>query len=405
MPPAPYYSGPKGKSLSKSWNTWGRGKGWKGENFVHGESQGGGKSPRGGKLPGGGKGGAGRAQRGPPGGGNSSGKGQNHQQETPPQEPLQMDAEWKQSWDYKLQCHAKKDTDDHTKDVQALLGELQGHVWEASTHKDGYEVVKLAMMHCRAKDWPLLVKEFHGKVWEAVEHPQANFVLQAIIEVTNISSCRFIIDECLDKAVELAKHRHGHRIFCRIVEQCLGEDNAMFLIQRLLEDPKVVARLCCHNFGHQVMQLITEKGADEDRKIIVDVLSTDLIQMAQSRYASCIIEAAFEFCEEEDKKKLKNILVHERVIIDLSKHLFGGFVVKKLAGKEEEEDKDEQDEDGDDGGKDFEKETQKEIQKILKKNETELRDHRHGQKVWEDVFPEKDGKDGPEQKDEDRGPP
>jgi len=298
----------------------------------------------------------------------------------------------------------KKDTDDHTKDVQALLGELQGHVWEASTHKDGYEVVKLAMTHCRAKDWPLLVKEFHGKVWEAVEHPQANFVLQTIIEVTNRSSCRFIIDECLDKAVELAKHRHGHRIFCRIVEQCLGEDNAMFLIQRLLEDPKVVARLCCHNFGHQVMQLITEKGADEDRKIIVDVLSTDLIQMAQSRYASCIIEAAFEFCEEEDKKKLKNILVHERVIIDLSKHLFGGFVVKKLAGKEEEEDKDEPDEDGDDGGKDFKKETQKEIQKILRKNEAELRDHRHGQKVWEDVFPEKDGKHGPEEKDEDKGP-
>jgi len=384
MQPAPYYHGSKGKGSSKGWNTWGGEKGW---------------------SKGGVKGGAGRGQRGPPGGGNSSGKGQYHQQVISISEcTLPMDQQWKQNWEEKLKNHAKRDTDEHTKDLQALLDELQGHVWEASTHKDGCLVVQLAMTHCRAKDWPLLLKELHGKVWEAVEHPQANFVLQTIIEAATRSSCRFIIDECLDKAVELAKHRHGHRIFCRIVEQCLGEDNAMFLIQRLLEDPKVVARLCCHNFGHQVMQLITEKGADEDRKIIVDVLSTDLIQMAQSRYASCIIEAAFEFCEEEDKKKLKNILVHERVIIDLSKHLFGGFVVKKLAGKEEEEDKDEQDEDGDDGGKDFEKETQKEIQKILKKNETELRDHRHGQKVWEDVFPEKDGKHGPEEKDEDKGP-
>jgi len=223
--------------------------------------------------------------------------------------------------------------------------------------------------------------------------------------VTNRSSCRFIIDECLDKAVELAKHRHGCCIFCCITEHCLGEDNAMFLIERVLEDPKVVASLCCHNLGHQAMQQITENGTDEHRKIIVDVLSTDLIKMAQSRYSSSIIEAAFDFCEEEDKKKLKSILVHERVIIDLSKHLFGGFVVKKLAGTEEEEDKDEQDEDGDDGGKDFKQETQKEIQKILKKNEAELRDHRHGQKVWEDVFPEKDGKDGSGQKDEDKGTP
>jgi len=265
--------------------------------------------------------------------------------------------------------------------------------------------VQLAMTHCRAKDWPLLLKELHGKVWEAVEHPQANFVLQTIIEAATRSSCRFIIEECLDKAVELAKHRYGCRILGRISEHCLGEDIAMLLIQRVLEDPQVVAGLCCHNFGHHVLQQIIENGSPEHRKIIVNVLCTDLIKMAQSRYASYIIEAAFDFCEEEDKRKLINILLHERVIIDLAKHLFAGFVVKKLAGREEEEDDDEQDEDGDDGEEALKKETQQEVQRLLREHEAELRDDKHGKKVWEDVFPEKNGEDGPEQKDEDKVPP
>jgi len=337
------------------------------------------------------------------GGGSAIGTGRPHQQETPPRSQLQMSPEWKHNWEEKLTKHEKKDTDDHTKDLHALLVELKGNVWEASTHKDGCHVVQLAMTHCKTKDWPVLLEELHGKVWEAVEHPQANFVLQTIIEAANRHLCRFIIDECLDKAVDLAKHRYGCRILCRISEHCLGEDNAMLLIQRVLEDPQVVASLCCHNFGHHVVQQIMEKGSPEHRKIIADVLSTDLIKMAQSRHASYIIEAAFDFCEEGDKKKLRDMLLQGRCIIDLAKHQFGGFVVKKLAGKEEEEDEDEQDDDGDDGGEEaFRKETQREVQRLLKEHETELRDEKNGKKVWEDVFTAKD-EDRMEQKDENKG--
>jgi len=110
--------------------------------------------------------------------------------------------------------------------------------------------------------------------------------------------------------------------------------------------------------------------------------------------------------KKKTRKKLKNILLQEGCIIELCKNLFGGFVVKKLAGREEEEDEDEQDEDGDDGGEQaFKKDTQNEIQKLLREHETELRDDKNGKKVWEDVFPAEDGEDRPEQKDEDEGSP
>merc|ERR1719195_1012375 len=308
-----------------------------------------------------------------------------------------MDHQWKQSWEDKLKNHERKDTDEHAKDVQALLRELQGHVWEASTHKDGCHVVQLAMTRCKTKDWPILLKELHGRVWEAVEHPHANFVLQTIIEAANRQSCKFIIEECRDKAVELAKHRYGCRILCRISEHCLGDEQAMLLIERVLEDQQVVAGLCCHNFGHHVVQQIMEKGSPEHKKKIVHVLCTDLIKMAQSRHASYIIEAAFDFCEKEDKEKLKNMMLKDGCIIDLAKRQFGGFVVKKLAGRQEEEDEDEQDEDDDDGGeRAFKEGTQKEIQKLLREHETELRDDKNGKKVWEHVFPAEDGEDRPE---------
>jgi len=355
---------------------------------------------------GGGKGGAGRGQRGSPACGNSSGKGRHHQQKVLPQSTVQMDVQWKDNWKKKLECHEKKDTDDHTKDVQALLDELNGHVWEASTHKEGCMVVQLVMLHCKMKDWPLLCKELHGIFWEAVEHPQADFVLQTLIEAAPGPSCKFIIEECMDKAVDLAKHRYGCRIICRIAEHCLGDDHAMLLIQRVLDDTQVVAGLCCHNFGHHVMQQVMEKGSPDHRKMIANVLSTDLIKMAQSRHASYIIEAAFEFCEEDEKSMLKTMLLKERHIVDFAKHQFGGFVVKKLGGKEEDEEDEEQDEDVDEGGAEaFKKETQQEVRKLLKEHETELINDKNGKKVWEDVFPAKGGQDLSEHEDCDKGPP
>jgi len=390
MPMPNVYHAPKGKGAAgKGWSAWG--------------NSGGGKHK-------GGKGLAGRGQRGSPGCGNSVGKGRNSPQEVAPQSTLNMTPEWRNTWKLKLE-EGVRGSVEHEKDVQDLLEELRGSVWEASQHKEGCHVVQLVMVHCTTKDWAPLVKELHTVVWDAVEHQHANFVLQTLIESAPIQHCRFIITECMDRAVDLAKHRYGCRILCRIAEHCLNDEHALELIQRVLECDETVKALCCHNFAHHVTQQIMEKGLPEHRKTIAVVLSKDLIKMAQSRHASYIIEAAFEWCELPEKQLLKQILLQDKHIIDLAKHQFGGFVVKKLAGKDfEDEDEDEggEEQDEDEDQKDhntFKRDTQRDVQELLRAHRDDLMNDKNGKKVFEDIFPTKGGQDpsAEHNKDEDKG--
>mmetsp|Transcript_109887 Transcript_109887/g.218264 ORF Transcript_109887/g.218264 Transcript_109887/m.218264 type:complete len:492 (-) Transcript_109887:397-1872(-) len=386
MPPNPYnYQAQKGKGFHcKGGGRW--------------------NSSRGGAQ-GGGKGGTGRGQRGSPGGGNIGGKGRHLQPEMPSESALPMGSKWREDWEKKFKEHTQKDTDEHSQDLEKLLKELENHVWEASQDKEGCHVMQLALKECTTKLWPRLLEELKNKVWEAVDHPHANFVLQTIVEVTNRQSSRFIIEECMERAVDLAKHRYGCRILCRISEHCLGDEQAMKLIEKVLQDDHTVSTLCCHNFGHHVVQQIMEKGSPEHKKAIANVLSTDLMKNAQSRHASYIIEAAFDWCEEEDKKMLREKLLTNTNIVDLAKHQFGGFVVKKLAGQEGEEDEEEQDEDCDEEAEAFEKKMQREVQQTLLKHEAELMKDKNGTKVWNEIFPSRRGQDLSGQEAEDKGPP
>jgi len=195
------------------------------------------------------------------------------------------------------------------------------------------------------------------------------------------------VDECMDKAVELAKHRYGCRILCRIAEHCLSEDKAMSLIGHVLEDDVTLAALCCHYFGHHALQSIMEKGSLDHRMKIVRVLCNNLVGMAKSRHASYLIEATFDFCGEDEKVTLKEKLLRDGNIIELAKHQFGGFVVKKLAGRMESEAGEGQDDDAAEGGTDaFTIATQREVRKMLREHDTELINDKNGKKLLDEIF-------------------
>lgn len=197
-------------------------------------------------------------------------------------------------------------------------------------------MVQCVMDQCRTKDWPLLCKEFYGRVWRAVEHQHANNVLQKIITAAPRRCGKFIIQECMDKAVDLAKHPYGCLIFCHII---------------VLVNDQTVVDLCRHSFGHHVVQRIMEKGIPDHRKRIVDEFSKDPITMARSKYASVVVEAAFNYCEVEERE-LKNLLLQPQTTglcghkpatassktkKKTNQHKLARFVLMELASKEEDD--------------------------------------------------------------------
>merc|ERR1711988_1336486 len=110
-----------------------------------------------------------------------------------------------------------------------------------------------------------------GHVRPAMRSMYANYVLQKIIEVTPISKHSFIVEELNGFAIEVARHRFGCRILCRILEHGSLEDGRTAqLLQEVLDDAEALSR---HTYGNFVIATILEFGLPQHRQQVAHVLS------------------------------------------------------------------------------------------------------------------------------------
>jgi len=127
---------------------------------------------------------------------------------------------------------------------------------------------------------------------EAIHSLHGNYVIQKIIEFMPSSHANFIMEELSGKACEVARHRFGCRIFCRMVEHC-RDSQATGLIDELLAE---VGELCRHGFAHHVMDCILEQGLQSHQQQIVQSLCSDLPTNVHNRYSSFVLETALTHC-------------------------------------------------------------------------------------------------------------
>lgn len=247
--------------------------------------------------------------------------------------------------------------------LDKAIGYLKGKVWPASCNDKGCRVVQFALEKATSKDQALLVEELHTHVWEAVNSPHANYVLQSVIERVGNQTARFIIEECRGRGVEVAKHRYGCRIVCRILEFFSREELKVALVDEVLEEVSALSR---HSFGHHVVQGVMEHGTAEQIKRIVAAMRLDLQKMAVNRHASFIVEGAFKVCSQEEKDAFVRELLTDEGVKTMASNQFGGFVLKVLLQEPGE--------------------TPEVLRGCLLKHWDYLRENRYGRKMLEDVF-------------------
>ncbi|CAJ1394327.1 unnamed protein product [Effrenium voratum] len=209
-------------------------------------------------------------------------------------------------------------------EVQEALATVQGHVWQLSQHATGCRLVQLALDTHMA---PLLARELHGHVQEAAVSPHANYVVQKVVSSLTFAASSFVARELLGSCARLARHRYACRIFCRLLEFCGQRDLTLQLIDELLEECE---DLCRHNFGHHVVQSVLEHGHERHRKVVADVLKSDLLSFAKHRNASYLVEKALTYCAPQDQHALLAQLGRTEVIVDLARSQFGCYVAKSL---------------------------------------------------------------------------
>jgi len=183
---------------------------------------------------------------------------------------------------------------------------IHGRVAHLAFDAAGCRVVQEALKFADREVATSIISELKGLVKDATRCPHANFVIQKIIELLPPTLAEFIIDELFDCVAEVATHRYGCRIMCRLLEHSSTAPSTGRLLDKMLQS---VRSLCCHTYGHYVIQLLMEHGTKEHRRAVVAALCSDAFKMAKSRHASSIVKGILTSSDIEDKHALANALV------------------------------------------------------------------------------------------------
>lgn len=205
---------------------------------------------------------------------------------------------------------------------------------DLSLAKASCKVVQLAIEVGSRPDQEALAKGLEGHTMKLWNDPQGNHVLQQAINSIPKSVTGFIPKEMVRRAVNVAKHKYGCRVLQRLFEIHSLEDASMAAI---LEELVAEAQwLATDPFGNFVIQKILEVAPECPKRLIVGAILPNLVEVAQNRGGSCVVEKALLYCHglPEIRQKLVGELRKSAVAVASTK--YGSFVVEKLADKDDD---------------------------------------------------------------------
>jgi len=208
------------------------------------------------------------------------------------------------------------------------MPEILGSVRHLTFDADGCRLVQKALEKADQHDAASICAELHGCVRRALTSPYGNYVVQKIVEVMPAPLSSFISKEIVGFGVEVARHRFGCRILCRLLEHSSQDSQTIELFDEILLE---VATLSRHNFGHHVIESILEHGLDEQKHQIAIALWSQVFVFATDSYATYVIESALRNCCMADCRLIVDALVVDREsFLQLAQHDSGFHVVIAL---------------------------------------------------------------------------
>jgi hypothetical protein len=197
----------------------------------------------------------------------------------------------------------------------------------AFSSQESSRVAQLALEDASPNEALVLLESLRGHVRDATKSMYCNYVLQRAIELLPSESISFITHELLGVGGDVARHRFGCRILCRLLEHGdLEEASTSALFEEILSD---AAELSRHAFGNFVIRHCLEFGLSWHRHAIAFPLSRNLVETAMDQNGSHVVESVVEFCESADTELLAGVLLADpEGLPNLATHNYGRHAVK-----------------------------------------------------------------------------
>jgi len=222
---------------------------------------------------------------------------------------------------------------------EAALDQLRGSVVQLTFDQQGCRLVQTAIQVADQTAVAELLAELRFHVQSAIASPHGNYVVQTIITALPTAMSNFVVQELLGVGGQVARHRFGCRVVCRLIEHSViaSAELAQLLGEILAE----AEDLCRHSFGHYVMQAVLEHQP-EYRGRIAQALCTDARSNACNRCASHVVESVLAHCSNVELRELIWQLLGSGMegVVALAQNQYGCFVLKaltKVPGRASEE--------------------------------------------------------------------
>jgi hypothetical protein len=198
----------------------------------------------------------------------------------------------------------------------------------AFADKMSCRAAQMALERASTKEAVILAVALHSHVRKCVQSMFANYVLQKLVECVPVSHSSFVSQELCGVGVEIARHRFGCRILCRILEFGSFDDpHTRALFDEILIHAETLIR---HSFGSYVMQHVLEFGPPEHQLRVVEALRKDLFETSACKRASRLVEAALRLCGADEQEAITTELIDNCNLLSLSMDQSGCHVVKAL---------------------------------------------------------------------------
>lgn len=190
----------------------------------------------------------------------------------------------------------------------------------------GCRLVQEALDVADQREAATLAGGLHGGVRALVLSPHGNYVVQKVIQVLPGALASFIPLELFDVASDVARHRYGCRILCRLLEHASSELATVNLIGRALVE---VGDLCVHQYGHHVVEAALEHASRQQQARIISVLIAHPRRYSTHRYAAYVIVKALEYYH--DPVGIAIALGEDAELLSvLSQHRYGHQIFRAL---------------------------------------------------------------------------
>merc|ERR1740117_1381388 len=208
-------------------------------------------------------------------------------------------------------------------DVQQYMKRL------AFADKASSRAAQVALQESQGLQQSILASSLRGFTREALRSMFANYVMQEVVTELPAASTTWISQELRGYGNEVARHRFGCRILCRLMEHCSADSaDTIALLDEVFVDASMLLR---HAYGNFVVRHGLEYGTMNQKRQITFSLWPDVYVNAGNQHASRVVEAALIYGADEDRYSLAmELTCNQEQVLTLAKGLSGRHVVKTL---------------------------------------------------------------------------